>query len=60
MIDTDVADHSKERTKALLLLAVTATLWSLGGLLIKSVNANPLAIAGTRSAIAAVQNLNLE
>ncbi len=54
MIDTDVADHSRERTKALLLLAVTATLWSLGGLLIKSVNANPLAIAGTRSAIAAV------
>ncbi|HWQ41814.1 MAG TPA: DMT family transporter [Desulfosporosinus sp.] len=57
MIDTDVANHSKVRTKALLLLAVTATLWSLGGLLIKSVNANPLAIAGTRSAIAAVMLL---
>ena len=29
-------------------------MWSLGGLLIKSVNANPLAIAGSRSAIAVV------
>lgn len=39
---------------AILLLAVTAVLWSLGGLLIKSVDAHPLAIAGSRSAIAAV------
>lgn len=57
MIDTEIANHSKERTKALLLLVVTAILWSLGGLLIKSVDANPLAIAGTRSAIAAVMLL---
>jgi drug/metabolite transporter (DMT)-like permease len=35
------------------LLAATAVLWSLGGLLIKSVDWNPAAIAGTRSAIAA-------
>jgi len=54
MIGTDVSNLSKERPKALLLLVATATLWSLGGLLIKSVNANPLAIAGTRSAIATV------
>lgn len=49
--------HSKsknERPKAILLLLITATLWSLGGMLIKSVNAHPLAIAGVRSAIAAV------
>ena len=39
---------------AIVLLAVTAMLWSMGGLLIKSVNAHPLAIAGSRSAIAAV------
>jgi drug/metabolite transporter (DMT)-like permease len=32
----------------------TGLLWSLGGLLIKSVDWNPLAIAGTRSAIASV------
>lgn len=54
MIDTDSSRLSKERTKALLLLVGAAILWSLGGLLIKSVDANPLAIAGSRSAIAAV------
>ncbi|HBW36892.1 MAG TPA: EamA family transporter [Desulfosporosinus sp.] len=54
MIDTDSSICPKERPRALLLLAVTATLWSLGGLLIKSVDTNPLAIAGSRSAIAVV------
>jgi len=39
---------------ALLFLAVTAALWSLGGLLIKSVSAHPLAIAGVRSLLAAL------
>jgi len=43
-----------KRSKAILLLIITATLWSTGGLLIKSVNWNPLAIAGTRSAISAM------
>jgi len=33
---------------------VTAVLWSSGGLLIKAVSWNPIAIAGTRSAIAAL------
>lgn len=42
---------SKKRSKAMLLLAVTAALWSIGGLLIKLVDAGPLAIAGARSAI---------
>ncbi|MCX7773089.1 MAG: DMT family transporter [Clostridia bacterium] len=46
--------QKNQRRTALLLLVLTATLWSLGGLLIKSVNAHPLAIAGTRSAISAV------
>jgi drug/metabolite transporter (DMT)-like permease len=45
------------RKKALLLLIVTAALWSTGGLLIKSVNWNPLAIAGMRSAIAGLMFL---
>lgn len=54
MMDIENSNSSKERPKALLLLVATATLWSLGGLLIKSVHANPLAIAGTRSAISAV------
>ena len=44
----------KERQKAILYLVITATLWSLGGLLIKSVNSNPLAIAGVRSGISAL------
>jgi drug/metabolite transporter (DMT)-like permease len=38
----------------ILLLVITAVLWSSGGLLIKTVAWNPLAIAGTRSAIAAL------
>jgi drug/metabolite transporter (DMT)-like permease len=37
-----------------LLLIVTAILWSLGGVLIKSIEWNPLAISGGRSAIAVV------
>ena len=46
--------HDANRKRALLLLIATAVLWSTGGLLIKSVNWNPLAIAGARSTIAAV------
>lgn len=42
-----------EKINAILLLALTATLWSIGGILIKSVHSHPLAIAGCRSAIAA-------
>ena len=44
----------KERPRAILYLALTAILWSLGGLLIKSVNASPFAIAGVRSGISAL------
>jgi drug/metabolite transporter (DMT)-like permease len=39
--------------KAIIFLICTASLWSLGGLLIKSITWNPLAIAGMRSLIAA-------
>lgn len=39
-------------TKASLLLALTAIMWSIGGLFIKMVNWHPLAIAGMRSLIA--------
>ncbi|MCL6613550.1 MAG: DMT family transporter [Firmicutes bacterium] len=45
---------SSQRPKALLLLILTAVLWSSGGLLIKLVPWHPLAIAGMRSAIAAL------
>lgn len=47
----------KERSKAMLLLAFTATLWSIGGLLIKLVDASPLAISGARAAITSVMLL---
>jgi len=40
------------KTKAIIYLIITALLWSSGGLLIKMVTWNPVAIAGTRSAIA--------
>ena len=44
----------RTHTRAVWCLAGAATLWSLGGLLIKWVDWHPLAIAGVRSAIAAV------
>jgi drug/metabolite transporter (DMT)-like permease len=47
------------RSQAVAMLVVTATLWSLGGLFIKIVPWHPLAIAGTRSAIAALLFLAL-
>ena len=44
--------EKRTHSKAIILLLLTAVLWSLGGLLIKSIQWNPLAIAGTRSIIA--------
>jgi drug/metabolite transporter (DMT)-like permease len=43
-----------DHKKAILLLIITALLWSTGGLLIKFVSWNPIAIAGGRSAVAAI------
>jgi drug/metabolite transporter (DMT)-like permease len=45
---------SMTRTKALLLIALVAILWSSGGVLIKLVSWNPLALASIRSLISAV------
>ncbi len=45
---------NRERSRALVLLLLAAFLWSLGGILIKLVHWHPMAIAGMRSAIAAV------
>lgn len=42
------------RTRAVFYLVVTSMLWSLGGLLIKLVDWNPVAIAAGRSAISAL------
>ncbi len=52
MSDLPVAPAAAHR-RALLFLLLTAVLWSLGGVLIKWVNWNPVAIAGTRSLIGA-------
>jgi drug/metabolite transporter (DMT)-like permease len=48
------AKIKSERTRSIILLVITAILWSLGGVLIKSIKLNPVAIAGIRSAIATV------
>lgn len=42
------------RLPAPLLLIAASVLWSFGGVLIKSIDWNPMAIAGTRSALAAM------
>ncbi|MEJ2422739.1 MAG: EamA/RhaT family transporter, partial [Acidobacteriota bacterium] len=42
------------RSRALVLLLLAAFGWSLGGILVKSIHWHPMAVAGTRSAIAAV------
>lgn len=44
----------KKSNKALIRMVMAAILWSLGGLLIKLVDWHPFAIAGGRSAIAAI------
>ena len=44
----------RENTRATLLLAFTALLWSSGGLAIKLVDLHPLAITGVRSALSAL------
>lgn len=43
-----------KKSTAVILLLATAALWSFGGVLIKLVDWNPIAIAGMRSAIAAL------
>ena len=43
-----------KRSRAILLLILAGALWSLGGLLIKSISWPPLAISGLRGGIAAV------
>lgn len=49
-----VKEQKNQRYKAIILLAITAILWSTGGILIKMVDWNPIAISGVRSIIAAL------
>ncbi len=53
MSKLNLSDITPKRNLALFFLVLTAVLWSLGGLLIKLVDWNPIAIAGARSLIAA-------
>jgi drug/metabolite transporter (DMT)-like permease len=46
--------YTVNRNTAILLMLGTAIFWSLGGMLIKMVNCNPLAISGVRSAITCI------
>lgn len=43
-----------ERYKAIMFLVLASVLWSTGGILIKAVNWNPIAIAGSRSLISSI------
>lgn len=45
---------NKAHRTSIYLMAIAALMWSFGGLLIKSVNWNPMAISGARSGIAAL------
>jgi drug/metabolite transporter (DMT)-like permease len=46
--------HSSHRARGIIFAFTAGVLWSLGGLLIKSVDWTPLAIAGARSGVAAL------
>jgi len=50
----NIGSGRSENYRGVVLLLIAAVLWSSGGLLIKSVDWHPLAIAGARSAIAAL------
>ena len=43
-----------ERIKAIIFLVIASVLWSTGGILIKLIDWNPIAIAGSRSLIASI------
>lgn len=58
-VSVSVAGRAPRERMAVVLLVLTAVLWSLGGLLIKSVEWNAPAIAGARSAVAALVLLSV-
>lgn len=54
MVNLFLQHAGSERRMAVFLMILTNLLWSSGGLLIKGVDWNPVAIAGARSAVSAV------
>ncbi|MGE5632120.1 MAG: DMT family transporter [Caulobacteraceae bacterium] len=53
-MNSTVSQVKKDRFKSIALLALVAVLWSLGGLFIKLIQWNAVAIAGVRSVIASL------
>lgn len=53
MTDSSTSSTGKRRGRAMLIMAVCALMWSIGGIFIKLISWSPLLIAGTRSLIAA-------
>jgi drug/metabolite transporter (DMT)-like permease len=51
---SNIDSASGRHRNSVLILIITALLWSTGGILIKSISMHPLAIAGARSTIAAI------
>lgn len=51
-MESQVLSHDPQRRKSILFLIAASILWSTGGILIKLVDWNPVAIAGSRSLIA--------
>lgn len=49
-----IPEFKNERTKSIVYLIIASILWSTGGILIKLVDWNPVAIAGSRSLIASI------
>ena len=48
---TDVGTDNKRKNRAMLLMVITAMMWSLGGIFIKLISWSPFLIAGVRSGI---------
>ena len=48
---------SKNSGQSLIYITIAAVLWSTGGVLVKSTDLSPLALAGARSFIAAIMIL---
>jgi drug/metabolite transporter (DMT)-like permease len=59
VLPLETTANNAERTRAMLLLAATALLWSSGGLAIKLVDVGPFALTGVRSALSALTLLLL-
>jgi len=49
-----IAKLKNDRTRSIIFMIIAALLWSTGGLLLKGLDLNPMAVAGSRSLVAAL------